>query len=493
MSPILDKRRAGVLLHITSLPGTGEVGDLGQEAHHFVRFLHDTGITVWQTLPLGITHADRSPYQSLSAHAGNPELISIDWLCKQGWLRHTDITSEPKNALGYPKSNQLLTKAFQGFLECAHEADKLDFTHFCHSKDFWLDDFALFMALRNEFQEQSWNQWPEHYRDREIKALQEARRRLKAHIDTTKFQQYVFFRQWLELKAYAGQQGILLFGDIPIFVSYDSADVWANREVFKLDDNGEMVVVAGVPPDYFSETGQRWGNPHFNWHNLQKTGFIWWIDRLQTQLELFDILRIDHFRGLEAAWEIPASEETAINGQWAKAPGKALLSAIKSALGDIPLVAEDLGIITPEVEELRDEFNLPGMKILQFAFGDGPNNPYLPSNYITNCVAYTGTHDNDTTIGWLEKLNDADRHKIFEYLGSPQLPLYCALIREAMASVANLAIIPMQDILELGTEHRMNTPGTTVGNWTWRFHWNQLTPERTERLRHLVKLYNRSG
>ena len=492
MPSILDKRRAGILLHISSLPGLGKVGDLGQEAHHFVRFLHNTGITVWQTLPLGITHADGSPYQSLSAHAGNPELISIDWLCKQGWLRFADIAAESKSLSERPKS-LLLTKAYQGFLECAHEADKLDFTHFCHSKDFWLDDFALFMALRDEFQEQSWNHWPEHYRDREVKALQEARRRLKAHVDATKFHQYVFFRQWLELKAYAGQHGVLLFGDIPIFVSYDSADVWANREVFKLDDNGEMVVVAGVPPDYFSATGQRWGNPHFNWHYLQKTGFFWWIDRLQTQVELFDILRIDHFRGLEAAWEIPASEDTAINGQWVKAPGKALLTAIKAALGDIPLVAEDLGIITPEVEELRDEFQLPGMKILQFAFGDDPHNPYLPSNYHSNCVAYTGTHDNDTTVGWAEKLSVEEQDKIFDYLGNPQLSLHCALIHATLGSVANLAVIPMQDILELGTEHRMNTPGTTTGNWAWRFHWDQLTPERSDRLRHLVRLFNRQA
>jgi len=263
--------------------------------------------------------------------------------------------------------------------------------------------------------------------------------------------------------------------------------------VFKLDDTGGMTVVAGVPPDYFSATGQRWGNPHFNWQSLKKTGFHWWIDRLQTQLELFDILRIDHFRGLEAAWEIPAYEDTAINGQWVKAPGKALLNAIKAALGDIPLVAEDLGIITPEVEELRDDFNLPGMKILQFAFGDDPHNPYLPSNYVTNCVAYTGTHDNDTTKGWADKLSAEEVDKIYDYLGRPQLSIQCALIHAALGSVANLAIIPMQDILELGSEHRMNTPGTITGNWLWRFNWDQVTPERSERLRHLVRLFNRQA
>lgn len=483
MTNPLNKRRAGILLHITSLPNAGSVGDMGQEAFHFVRFLFDTGVTVWQTLPLGITHADLSPYQSLSAHAGNPELINIDWLCKQGWLRAADLTEDSKKSL--------LDKAHLGFLAQANNGDKQDFAKFCNTKAFWLEDFSLFMALREQFQQQCWNQWPDHYKDRDVKALREAKRRLKPQIEATKFQQYVFFRQWLELKAHAAQHGVLMFGDIPIFVSYDSADVWANRDVFKLDDNGEMLVVAGVPPDYFSETGQRWGNPHFNWHNLQKNGFLWWLDRLRTQLELFDILRIDHFRGLEAAWEIPANEPTAINGQWIKAPGKALLSAIKSALGDIPLVAEDLGIITKEVEELRDEFHLPGMKILQFAFGDGPDNPYLPSNYVTNCVAYTGTHDNDTTLGWVDKLNDDDRRKIYDYLGHPQMPLHHALVHEALGSVANLAIIPMQDILELGTEHRMNTPGTVAGNWTWRFYWDQVTPERSMRLKHQVGLFNR--
>lgn len=484
MDSILNKRRAGILLHITSLPGTGEVGDLGQDAHNFVGFLHDTGVSVWQTLPLGITHADRSPYQSLSSHACNPELISIDWLYKQGWLMHSEMPVDS------PKSD-LLAKAFLGFLERAERSDKLGFKRFCEAKVLWLDDFALFMALRNEFQQQCWNQWPKQYKDREAKALQKARRRLKPYIDVTKFQQYVFFRQWLELKSHAGHHGVLMFGDIPIFVSYDSADVWANRDVFKLDEAGEMLVVAGVPPDYFSETGQRWGNPHFNWDNLSKTGFHWWIYRLQTQLELFDILRIDHFRGLEAAWEIPAYEQTAINGEWVTAPGKALLSAIKAELGNIPLVAEDLGIITPEVEELRDEFQLPGMKILQFAFGDNQDNPYLPSNYVTNCVAYTGTHDNDTTLGWSEKLSDEDKRKIYDYLGNPQASLHCALIHAALGSVANLAVIPMQDILELGSEHRMNTPGTTTGNWQWRFHWDQLSAERTYRLRHLVNIFNR--
>jgi 4-alpha-glucanotransferase len=284
---------------------------------------------------------------------------------------------------------------------------------------------------------------------------------------------------------------VFLFGDIPIFVSYDSADVWSHRDAFKLDKSGNMFVVAGVPPDYFSETGQRWGNPHYNWDYLKKNNFDWWVERMKTQLEQFDIIRIDHFRGLEAAWEIPATEDTAVNGLWAKAPGHALLKAIKVEHGQIPLVAEDLGIITPEVEALRDDFDLPGMKILQFAFGGDPDNPYLPDNYDKNCVVYTGTHDNDTTLGWLNSISHDERNYIYNYLGCPTIPLHCALIHSALASVANLAVIPMQDILELGSEHRMNTPGTSGGNWQWRFQWDQLSTEQMSRFTHLVGLFNR--
>jgi 4-alpha-glucanotransferase len=492
MNTILNKRRAGVLLHITSLPGTRSQGDLGQDAYDFVNFLCSAGITVWQTLPLGATHNDGSPYQCLSAHAGNVQLISIDSLVKWGWLSPIDEQCQDcqsQAATFYKKC--LLSKAFYGFLNKASQQDKAAFENFCRDKAFWLDDFALFMALRNEFNQQCWNQWPASLKQHNANAIKAASLRLKAEIYIIKFEQYVFFRQWMALKTYANERGILLFGDIPIFVSYDSADVWANRDVFKLNESGEMSVVAGVPPDYFSENGQRWGNPHYNWDYLQQTGFQWWIERMQTQIEQFDILRIDHFRGLEAAWEIPASEATAKAGQWVKAPGSALLKAIMEKLGDIPLVAEDLGVITPEVDALRDEFNLPGMKILQFAFSGEADNPYLPDNYEKNCVAYTGTHDNDTTLGWSEKLNDAERAYIFDYLGNPATSLHCALIQTALASVANLAIIPMQDILELNSEHRMNTPGTIVGNWHWRFQWYQLAPERAARLAYLVKLFNR--
>lgn len=491
MNNLLNKRRAGVLLHITSLPGHHKQGDLGQNAYHFVNFLHDSGVTVWQTLPLGMTHADGSPYQCLSAHAGNPALIDIDGLEKLGWLNVSENCEECEGTPAFNKSC-LIAKAYKGFLEVASTKDKNDFTQFCRQKAYWLDDFALFIAMRNVFNQQSWNQWPKAFKEREATALAEARERLALTIAEIKFEQYVFFRQWMALKTYANERGVLLFGDIPIFVSYDSADVWANRSVFKLDKTGEMSVVAGVPPDYFSATGQRWGNPHYDWQYLEKTQFAWWVERMDTQLEQFDILRIDHFRGLEAAWEIPASEPTAQHGQWVKAPGHALLTAIKAKLGAIPLVAEDLGIITDEVEALRDEFALPGMKILQFAFGSGPDNPYLPDHYERNCVVYTGTHDNDTTVGWTQNINSHDRNHALDYLGNPSISLHCALIQAALGSVANLAIIPMQDILELGSEARMNTPGTTVGNWKWRFQWSQLSHERATRFAYLVSLFNRT-
>ena len=491
MNELLNKRRAGVLLHITSLPGNNKQGDLGQEAYNFVNFLHDSGVSVWQTLPLGVTHSDGSPYQCLSAHAGNPALIDIDGLFKLGWLKSSD---ECEDCQGTPafSTSCLVAKAFQGFLERGEQRDKDDFARFCQEKEFWLDDFTLFIALRDVFNQQCWNQWPRPYKERDPKALKEARHQLSSAIEEIKFEQYVFFRQWMALKAYANERGVLLFGDIPIFVSYDSSDVWANREVFKLDESGEMMVVAGVPPDYFSATGQRWGNPHYDWNYLKKSWFKWWVERMQTQHEQFDILRIDHFRGLEAAWEIPADEPTAINGQWVKAPGKALLKEIKAKLGAIPLVAEDLGIITDEVEELRDDFNLPGMKILQFAFGSGPDNPYLPDHYERNCVVYTGTHDNDTTVGWSRSISDHERNYAYDYLGNPSISLHCALLQAALGSVANLAVIPMQDILELGSEARMNTPGTTVGNWKWRFQWSQLSHERATRFAYLVSLFNRN-
>jgi 4-alpha-glucanotransferase len=490
MSSLLDKRRAGVLLHITSLPGRGECGDLGREAYNFVNFLHDAGVSVWQTLPLGMPHGDGSPYQCLSAHAGNPALISIDWLVEKGWIQNSERCGDCGSGREFSKSC-LIGKAFQGFQLQADASDRKDFEQFCRDKSSWLDDFALFIALRNVFAQKSWNAWPDELKQRNTDSLKEARHLLKAVLDGIKFEQYIFFRQWHELKAFAAQKDVLLFGDIPIFVSYDSADVWANREVFKLNEFGEMDVVAGVPPDYFSEKGQRWGNPHYDWDYLQKTGFKWWLDRLDSQYEMFDILRIDHFRGFEASWEIPAHEDTAINGKWVRAPGRELLLTIQKAFPSLSLVAEDLGIITEEVEALRDDFHLPGMKILQFAFDGNNNNPYLPMNYHHNCVAYTGTHDNDTTLGWFENLSDTEKQRIYDYLGWSSMPMPNALIHAAIASVANLAIIPMQDVLRLGSSDRMNTPGTVVGNWRWRFDWSQLTGDKVGYLSHLIRMFGR--
>ncbi len=489
---ILDQRRAGILLHITSLPGKYDQGDLGKEAYHFIDFLKNAGVSVWQTLPLGIPHGDRSPYQCLSAHAGNPDLISLDWLIDKGWLAGPELPSKKDIPYDFAYRHACIRACFLHFQKYANEEDLAEFTQFCEDKAWWLDDFALYMALKKEFDQIAWSAWPTHFKNREQDALIEVRGLLQHDIDETKFEQFIFFKQWQELRQYAHQQGIALFGDIPIFVSYDSADVWAHRENFKLNNAGEMTVVAGVPPDYFSETGQRWGNPHFNWDYLQENRFRWWLDRIKTQLEFFDIIRIDHFRGLEAAWEIPAEEETAIIGQWVPAPGDALLAEIKQEFGSVPLVAEDLGIITPEVEALRDNFKLPGMKILQFAFGGGTDNPYLPFNYPVNCVVYTGTHDNDTTLGWYNGLSDEEKFYVQEYLGYPQISMPYTLVHAALASVANLAVIPMQDVLRLGSEHRMNIPGTIEGNWKWRFQWNQLSDEMAKELTHLVGLFGRA-
>ncbi len=490
MSALLDKRRAGVLLHISSLPGNNDCGDMGVEAFNFINFLHDVGASVWQTLPLGMPHGDGSPYQCLSAHAGNPAFISIEWLERKGWLPNEENCAECHGGHTFWKSC-LIGKAFYGFQASASKSDQLDFKKFCKDKADWLDDFALFIALRNVFGHKCWNQWPEALKQRQPQAIKESRKLLSSPIEGIKFEQYVFFKQWHELKAYAEQKGILLFGDIPIFVSYDSADVWANRAVFKLNKAGEMAVVAGVPPDYFSEFGQRWGNPHYDWDYLSKTGYQWWLDRIKSQNEMFHILRIDHFRGLESAWEIPADEETAINGHWVKAPGAELLTAIQTHFPELVLIAEDLGIITDEVEALRDDFGLPGMKILQFAFDGHADNPYLPMNFDHNCVAYTGTHDNDTTLGWFNGLSDPDKQRVYDYLGWSTLPMPCALVHATLGSAANLAIIPMQDILLLGANDRMNTPGTTEGNWRWRFRWNQLTEENAGRFAHFVSLFGR--
>lgn len=494
---LLSQRRAGVLLHISSLPSSSYVGDLGKEAYRFVDFLNSIGVSVWQTLPINMPHADNSPYQCLSAFAGNPDFISLESLQEQGLLTKKDLS-------GFITSKtDLLAKAYLVFskqaeqLESSAAKEQLNFKKFCKKQAHWLNDFALFLALRNKFNQAGWQFWPEAYKNRDAKTLRLACKELAQEIAIIQFAQFVFFTQWLALKAYAATKKVFLFGDIPIFVAFDSADVWAQPYLFKLDENKNMAVVAGVPPDYFCATGQRWGNPHYNWDAMKADGYHWWVQRMATQNALFDIVRIDHFRGLEAAWEVPASEQTAINGQWVLAPGEALLAAIIKALPKICLVAEDLGIITPEVDALRHKYNLPGMKILQFAFSGQEDNPYLPHHIEQNSVAYTGTHDNDTTLGWYNSLDEHQRGLVEAYIHSSRseqhkVSMPADLINMAYESDAQLAIVPMQDILALDSSHRMNTPGTCSGNWHWRFNWQQLTEAQTKIIAEVISRSGRS-
>ncbi|VAX12878.1 4-alpha-glucanotransferase (amylomaltase) [hydrothermal vent metagenome] len=485
----LAARRAGILLHPTSLPGCDDHGDMGHAAYRFIEFLAASGISIWQTLPLGPVHEDGSPYQCLSAHAGDPRLISLEWLTDRGWLRREDLD---KNTSGTSFRHHCLHRAFTFFSQHAESAQQQDFSAFCQQHAGWLDNYALYIAIRKMQNNRGWFDWPAPLRNRETETLKQVQQHLQDDIGFVKFEQYVFFSQWFELKNYAHRYGIFLFGDMPIFVAHDSCEVWSNQEYFLLDENGQPEVVAGVPPDYFSETGQRWGNPLYDWPRMAETGFQWWIERMQTQLALFDLVRIDHFRGFEACWEIPATEETAINGRWVKAPGESLLRSLDEAFSGLPLVAEDLGVITAEVNALRQQFQLPGMRILQFAFGGGADNPYLPHNHERNTVVYTGTHDNDTTRGWYDALDNVSKKNIENYLGyAIDKSMPWPLIRLALASVANMAIIPLQDVLALASEGRMNVPGTSEGNWRWRFAEDALTSDISARLRELISCYGR--
>lgn len=472
---VLDRRRAGVLLHPTSLPG----GDLGDEASRFIDFLSDTGFTVWQCLPLGPTHDDGSPYHALSAHAGNPGLISLDTLRAWGWLRDTG---------GFSIADGL-ARARASALSDGEARD--EYESYVQQERAWLDEYALFCALRENFHHTPWWQWPAALRDRDEKALAGAARAYAQAIEAVRFEQFVFDRQWSELRSHAQTRGVRLFGDLPIFVAHDSADVWANRNFFRLDAEGQPTVVAGVPPDYFSAEGQRWGNPLYDWQSIEADGFGWWLARLRTELRRFDLLRVDHFRGFDACWEIPAGESTAIEGRWVKVPGERLFETARERFGDLPLIVEDLGHITPEVHALRRQFGLPGMRVLQFAFDGGPDNPYLPHAHTPDSVVYTGTHDNDTTRSWFELLPAATQLRVMNYLGYPAESMPLPLIRAALASVSRLAILPMQDVLQLGRGHRLNTPGTSTDNWRWRFEWEWLTPEIAHWFSQALTLYGR--
>ncbi|MEJ2403837.1 MAG: 4-alpha-glucanotransferase [Candidatus Thiodiazotropha sp.] len=485
MHHLLKQRRAGILLHITSLPGPANAGDLGCNAYRFVDFLVASGVTVWQILPIGPTMYDNSPYQSSSVYAGSPRLISLELPVERGWLKQM-----PDSVIDDVHRSESIQQAFEGFRKQASGQDQHEFQRFVAEQKHWLEDYALFRALHQE-ENACWWDWHYTLRDRQPQALAMARARLKQSIDLTRFEQYLFYTEWMNLKRYANERGVLLFGDVPIFVAHDSAEVWAHRDLFDLLDDGHPRVVAGVPPDYFSDTGQRWGNPLYRWDVMQADEFHFWIDRLRAQATLFDLLRIDHFRGFEAYWEIPANEPTAVNGHWVQAPGDELFSVLYSKLPNLALIAEDLGVITPEVDALRKSYHLPGMKILQFAFSGGADNPYLPFHHNLESVVYTGTHDNDTTLGWYKSLDDTTREFVDEYLGKSLEVMPWPLIRSALASRANLAIIPFQDVLGLDSAHRMNTPGTTEGNWNWRFHWDHIKPETDARLRRRIHMYGR--
>jgi len=468
MNPLLERRSSAVLLHITSLPGPFHKGVLGSEAKAFIERLGESGFRIWQFLPLGPTHGHGSPYESLSSFAGNPDLIDLRSCIQHDWLSENDLsrceTAELHHALRFRAGSRFWKQAENDY----DLARKLD--DFCKKNSYWLDDYALFSALKSAFRDLAWWQWPHELRDRNKEALDAARKEHERLIKQAVFEQYLFDMQWNELKAYAESHEVLLFGDLPIYVAHDSADVWANKEYFTVNSMGLCDNVAGVPPDYFSETGQRWGNPLYQWERLEADGFSWWLKRVEQQLERMHMLRIDHFRGLEAYWAIPGESEDGIIGEWLKAPGKKLLQTLQDQLGELPLIAEDLGIITDEVTALREEFELPGMKILLFAFGGDDNNPYLPKNHTENSVVYTGTHDNDTTMGWFTQSDAHVQNQLLSLLDARKEDMPWPLIECAMASPANMAVIPMQDLLELGTEAKFNTPGTLDNNWCWRMH-----------------------
>lgn len=498
------ERASGVLLHPTSLPGPYGIGDLGLPAFQFVDWLADAGCKLWQVLPLGPTGYGDSPYQCFAAFAGNPYLVSPDFLLRDDLLHPDDLAEMPdfpadKVDFGriIPWKLNLLERAFIRF-KSAPRPVRQDYERFCAKNVSWLPDYALFMALKEANGGGAWGGWPEPLRKRDPESLAEAGQCHADAVDRFTFYQFAFFRQWADLREHAHQRGIQIVGDIPIFVAYDSADVWANQELFYLDEAGQPTVVAGVPPDYFSPTGQLWGNPLYRWDVLKAAEYDWWIARFRATLEQVDIVRLDHFRGFAGYWEIPAGSSTAETGRWVPGPGEDFLKTVKASLGDastglstdLPIIAEDLGEITPDVIELRDQFDLPGMKILQFAFS-GPDNAFLPHNYPANCVTYTGTHDNDTSHGWYESASEHECDFARRYLATDGGNFSWNLVRAAWASTAVYAIAPMQDLLELGTEARMNFPSTLGGNWGWRMDIKALTDELRGRLGELNYIYRR--
>lgn len=492
------ERSAGILLHPTSLPGDFGIGDLGPSANHFIDFLAHAGQTLWQIFPLGPTGYGDSPYQCFSAFAGNPLLVSPELLLKEGLLNKSELGNVPDNnshSIDFgPIINykyDLLQKAFAHF-KAKKESFKHEFDNFCKNNSYWLEDYSLFMAAKQYHGGVTWTQWDQSIAFR--KNIAEWQTKLKDGIDYHKFLQFTFDKQWTNVRRYAHKNGIRIIGDLPIFIAYDSADTWANKELFSVRKDGSLEFVAGVPPDYFSATGQLWGNPLYKWKVMEKDNFKWWKSRISKLLEMVDIIRIDHFRGFDAYWEIPGDAKTAIHGRWVKAPGEKLFNAMKKEFGDIPIIAEDLGVITNSVEELRDKFEFPGIKILQFGLGEDGDKKFLPHNHIKNCVVHTGSHDNETTRGFLEsecKKNSGIYEWTQKYLNYYGDNMTYELIRTAYASVANIVVIPLQDILNLDNSARMNLPGTLGGNWTWRFTWDQIDQSLAKQYKEMTIAFER--
>ena len=504
-------RTSGILLHPTSLPGEYGIGDLGPEAYEFINFLEAAHQQYWQILPLGPTGYGDSPYQCFSAFAGNTLLISPEKLVEDGFLTQDQVDEHPQFAAertdyggAYDWKNKVNRLAFEGLQRITSVDLRGKFETFLQENAWWLDDYALYRAVKTAQDQKPWYEWPGPLKLRDQAAIQKARNELFDEILAEKFYQFLFYRQWGLLKEYANKHNVKVIGDIPIFVALDSSDVWCNQDKFKLNPDGSPRVVAGVPPDYFSKTGQLWGNPIYDWDAMRKENFHWWIARVAFTLRTVDVVRVDHFRGFAAAWEVPGGDKTAENGRWVDVPGKELFEALKVHLGELPVFAEDLGVITPDVEELRDSNGFPGMKILQFAFGGDAANHDLPHNYTANSVAYTGTHDNDTTVGWWRSqegkgsTRDAaeisrEREHCLKYLNTDGSDIHWDFIRAVWASVAHTAIAPVQDLLGIGNEGRMNLPASGSGNWFWRYRSGALTKDITERLKELTEIYGRNN
>jgi 4-alpha-glucanotransferase len=491
-------RSSGILVHPTSLPGRFGVGDLGPGAIRMLDFLHHARQRMWQVLPLGPTGYGSSPYALLSAFAGNPLLISPERLVEDDLLTPADLKDVPvgrDHRVHYDMAARwkarLLRASHARYEQVASRVLRAEFAAFCAAQAEWLDEFALFMALKQQHDDLPWTQWPASYAHRDPEALAAVRVTLADEIAVHRYAQFLFYRQWDAIHKWARKRDIAIIGDLAIFVAHDSADVWANQRYFKLDRHGEPLVIAGVPPDYFSPTGQRWGNPIYRWDALAADGYAWWIARARHALELADIIRLDHFRGFEAYWEIPGNSATAEGGRWVKGPGAALFAAIQRALGETPFIAEDLGVITPAVDALRERFGFPGMRVMQFGFDDGPTSAHLPHHASVNSVLYTGTHDNDASAGWFAALKEPQRAYTLRYLNTDAAHVPMGMIRAAQASVAQLVIAPLQDVLGLGSEARMNFPARTDGNWEWRCQERLLTNDVADQLAQFADLYDR--